>query len=110
MNKISLPSLRVPKSTCACYNQQIFGQSRSSNKSNSSIWHRLYQTPTGSSYRQSRYYNEIDSPKNDLDFRLRTCYDHAQETFASKARMVIQPMTIFQFQKYNKINPISSHK
>jgi hypothetical protein len=103
MNKIHLPSLQIPNSTCAC----LFDRNRSSEKSNSSVWHRLYQTATGSSYRHSCYYNEIDSPKNDLDFRLRTCYDHAQETFASKARIVIQPMTIFQFQKFNKIISIS---
>jgi hypothetical protein len=90
MNKIHLPLLRVPNS-----------RNRSSNKSNLSVWHRLYQTHTGSSYRHSCYYNEIDSPKNDLDFRLRTCYDHSQETFASKERMLIQPITIFQVQKFN---------
>lgn len=73
---------------------------------NLSIWHRLYQTPTGSSYRHSCYYNEIDSPKNHLDFCLRTCYDHAHETFASKARMLVQPITIFQFEKFRRINAL----
>ncbi|CAF1125560.1 unnamed protein product [Rotaria sp. Silwood1] len=66
---------------------------------NSSVWYRLSRIPTDSSYRHSCYYNDIDSPKNDLDFRLRTCYDHAQETFASKARLVVQPITIYQIQK-----------
>ncbi|CAF4252148.1 unnamed protein product [Rotaria sp. Silwood2] len=66
---------------------------------NRSVWHRLSRIPTDSSYRHSCYYKEIDSPKNDLDFRLRTCYNHAQETFASKARLVAQPLTIYPIQK-----------
>ncbi|UJR31244.1 hypothetical protein I4U23_018746 [Adineta vaga] len=69
-----------------------------SSLTDTSVWYRLYQTPTRSSLRQSSNYYEIDFPVNDLDFRLRTCYDHAQETFASKARLVVQPKTILQMQ------------
>lgn len=67
-------------------------------QSSLSISDHLYQTPTNSSYRHTCYYDDIDSPKNQLDFRLRTCYDHAREAFASKARMLVQPITTFQFK------------
>ncbi len=102
MNKICLPQIRVPNSRCTCYNHQIFDRSIDKQSTiNSFVWERLYRTATNSSYRQSCYYDEINSPKNDLDFRLRTCYNHAQETFASKARIVVQPITIHQIQKSN---------
>ncbi|CAF0920082.1 unnamed protein product [Adineta ricciae] len=61
-----------------------------------SVWQRLYRTPTRSSFRHSVDYCEKNAPVNNLDFRLRTCYDHAKETFASKARFVVQLETICQ--------------
>ncbi|CAF1072780.1 unnamed protein product [Rotaria sordida] len=130
MNKVNLPPIQIPNSINICCNHQMFDRTQIDNhhtyqnqsfnqqylnsfnkKSllmNTSVWHRLFRIPTDSSYRHSCYYNEINSPKNDLDFRLRTCYNHAQESFASKARIVVQPMTIYQIQKqlnsFEKIN------
>ncbi|CAF1247271.1 unnamed protein product [Rotaria magnacalcarata] len=60
---------------------------------------RLNRIATDSGCRQSRYYTEMDAPKNNLDFRLRTCYNHAEESFASKARFVVQPVTVCNMQK-----------
>ncbi|CAF3645516.1 unnamed protein product [Adineta steineri] len=64
-------------------NDSHIDQDEDSEATYASIWHRLYRTSTNSSYRRSSYYNIIDLPKNNLDFRLRTCYNHAKETFAS---------------------------
>ena len=80
--------------SCSC--QANLPSSRPSIESNSSVWSRLHQTPTNASYRRSCFYHDPAAPNNDLDFRLRTCYDHACESFASKARILVQPVTVCQ--------------
>ena len=84
-------------SPCSCQDDGHLRPVRPNIEPNSSsVWSRLHQTPTNASHRRSCFYHERAAPNSDLDFRLRTCYNHACESFASKARILVQPVTVCQ--------------
>ncbi|CAF3077333.1 unnamed protein product [Rotaria socialis] len=97
-------SLRVRNSISACSAQIDHHHHHHHHHVSQNQRTRFNRIATDSRYRQSCYYTEMDAPKNNLDFRLRTCYNHAEESFASKARFVVQPVTVCNTQKKEKSN------
>ncbi|XP_021569859.1 uncharacterized protein C1orf194 homolog [Carlito syrichta] len=56
-------------------------------------WSRLSSTPTATSLRQDAYFFDPKIPKDDLDFRLATLYDHHTGAFKSKSEVLLHQET-----------------
>ncbi|KAL3064175.1 hypothetical protein OYC64_000455 [Pagothenia borchgrevinki] len=62
-------------------------------------WSRLYDSDTCASYRQSVMHYEPKTPKDSLDFHLRSVYDHHKDFFWGKNRMLYQKETVSEDQR-----------
>ncbi len=56
-------------------------------------WNRLNNTHTLNSHRRHVYHYDPQAPQDDLDFVLKTQYNHSEEILKSKAETLLQPET-----------------
>ncbi|XP_073906946.1 cilia- and flagella-associated protein 276 [Castor canadensis] len=56
-------------------------------------WYRLSSTPTVTSMRRESYFFDSKIPKDDLDFRLATLYDHHTGAFKNKNEILLHQET-----------------
>jgi len=57
-------------------------------------WDRLHQTQTLSSQRRTVHHYDPQEPRDDLDFVVKSQYNHHKEFLKSKAETLFQPETI----------------
>ncbi|XP_074833751.1 cilia- and flagella-associated protein 276 [Carettochelys insculpta] len=58
-------------------------------------WNRLHGTPTLSSTRKEVWYMEPEVPRDNLDFKLTSLYNHHEELLRDKSQIVIHKETLF---------------
>ncbi|XP_024080181.2 protein C1orf194 homolog [Trachemys scripta elegans] len=57
-------------------------------------WNRLHRTPTLSSTRKEVWYTEPEVPRDSLDFKLTSLYNHHKEQLRDKSQIVIHKETL----------------
>ncbi|XP_067387686.1 cilia- and flagella-associated protein 276 [Emydura macquarii macquarii] len=58
-------------------------------------WNRLHKTPTLSSTRKEVWYSEPEVPRDSLDFKMTSVYNHHEELLRDKNQIVIHKETLF---------------
>ncbi|XP_028925026.1 protein C1orf194 homolog isoform X2 [Ornithorhynchus anatinus] len=100
-----MPPTRDPHPYPKLENEESFtGQPRSSQKApytspthiaqQKDPWHRLHATPTLASIRKDVNYFEPEVPKDDLDFRIKTLYDHHSGFLQDKSQVLLHSETV----------------
>nr|XP_006128993.1 uncharacterized protein C1orf194 homolog isoform X1 [Pelodiscus sinensis] len=101
-----MPPTRDPFPSPRCENEDTFtGRARRSQVSpyaepihlvqQRDPWNRLHRTPTLSSTRKEVWYMEPEVPRDSLDFKLTSLYNHHKELLQDKNQIVIHKETLF---------------
>ncbi|XP_039389596.1 protein C1orf194 homolog isoform X2 [Mauremys reevesii] len=70
-------------------------------------WNRLHRTPTLSSTRKEVWYTELEVPRDSLDFKLTSLYNHHEEQLRDKSEIVIHKETLLDD---HGVSPHSCHQ